>query len=513
MNKLNLETKPAKPLNIYPEAAALLEQLSTLPERHWLKRGEDQALMLFRQAADRVPAYKDFLKQRGVKPEQIKSIEDFAHLPTTDKDNYLRKYSRAELCWDGDFKGQSWVISTTSGSTGDPYYFPRQEAQDRQYALTAEMYLRTNFNIHDKSTLYIVAFPMGAWIGGVFTYEAVKTIAESEKYQLSIITPGINKTEVIKAVQNLGKDFDQIIIGSYAPFLKDIIEDGERAGLNWHDYKLGFVFSAEGFSEVFRDYIVRKTGLSNVYTDTLNHYGTVDLGTMSHETPLAVMIRRLMLSSEAVYESVFQQTAKLPTLTQYLPEMFYFEEVNHGLLCTANSGLPLIRYDLKDSGGVTTLANMRDHFRRHGVDLAALIKQANLDATVWNLPFVHVFERSDFSVSFFAFQIYPETIRKALSRSSLENFITGKFTMVVNYSSEGQQYFEINVELKHDVAGDDKLQDHVVELVVEQLLAESSEYRATHEQYGKVVYPRVVFWPYEDATYFKPGAKQKWVKK
>jgi hypothetical protein len=56
---------------------------------------------------------------------------------------------------------------------------------------------------------------MGAWIGGVFTYEVIKSIARKKKYKLSIISPGILKHEIIKAVVNLGEHFDQIIIGGY----------------------------------------------------------------------------------------------------------------------------------------------------------------------------------------------------------------------------------------------------------------------------------------------------------
>ena len=58
-----------------------------------------------------------------------------------------------------------------------------------------------------------LAFPMGAWIGGVFTYEAVKNGAESG-YDLSRSTPGIHKQGVIDAVLNLASDFDQIILGA-----------------------------------------------------------------------------------------------------------------------------------------------------------------------------------------------------------------------------------------------------------------------------------------------------------
>jgi hypothetical protein len=42
---------------------------------------------------------------------------------------------------------------------------------------------------------------MGAWIGGLFTYEAIRRVGENGNYDMSIITPGINKAEVIKAVQ------------------------------------------------------------------------------------------------------------------------------------------------------------------------------------------------------------------------------------------------------------------------------------------------------------------------
>src|SRR5258708_1208097 len=96
----------------------------------------------------------------------------------------------------------------------------------------------TNFNIQSKSTLYIDAFPMGAWIGGVFTYEAIRLVAERGNYPLSIITPGINKIEIIKAIKNLGKNFDQVIIGCYAPFLKDVIDDGIHYGVDWKEYNL-----------------------------------------------------------------------------------------------------------------------------------------------------------------------------------------------------------------------------------------------------------------------------------
>ncbi len=489
------------------------QALLTESEEYWLRKGETSVLELFHLMALRVPAYKDFLQKKHIDHTKIRTIEDFEHVPPIDKQSYLRQYPREMLCWDGKFSTSQWIISTTSGSTGDPFYFPRQEEQDLQYAYTAELYLRTNFKIQERSTLYIVGFPMGAWIGGVFTYKALSMIQQKGIYNLSIITPGINKLEIIKAVQNLGSSFDQIIIGSYGPFLKDILDEGERYGLQWKQLNMGFVFSAEAFSESFRDYVQKKTGLKNIYVDTLNHYGTVDLGTMSHETPLCVLLRRLGMENKSVYALLFDQILKLPTLTQYNPSQFYFEDVDSSLYCSAYSGLPLIRYDLKDNGGVRKYSHIVSKLQDMGIDIVEEMRKRHLQDTIWKLPFVYVYERSDFSVSFFAFQIYPETIRRALQEELFESFITGKFTMQVLYDDNANQQLIIHIEMKKDMSMEDSVKDKIIEKLVYYLLNENSEYRKTYEEYSKQLIPNLVFWPYEDPTYFRPGVKQKWVKK
>lgn len=497
---------------IHHDPVKLLGELKSKPEDYWIKKGEKRALQLFHLMAERVPAYKDFLKKNKISHELIHSINDFKKIPTLNKDNYLRLYPRASLCWDGNLKNNRWTISTTSGSTGEPYYFPRQIYQDLQYALIAELYLLTNYSIDRKSTLYICAFPMGGWIGGVFTYEAIRILAERGKYPLSIITPGINKTEVLKAVKNLGQDFDQIIIGSYAPFLKDILDDGINMGIDWKKYNPGFIFSAEGFSESFRDYVIKNSGIKDIYRGTLNHYGTVDLGTMSYETPVSIMIRRLAVENKNLYKYLFLDNIKLPTLTQYNPEMFYFEENQGALICSSFSGLPLVRYDLKDHGGIISFKDMKARFTDAGLNLGSQINKNKLGDTIWNLPFVYIYERGDFSVSFYAFQIYPATIRRALQINELEDKITGKFTMAVDYDKDGQQIFSINIELKSNVTKSLSLERTLAQLIKKQLLKESSEYKETTEKYGEKTTPQIILWRYEDPTYFKPGIKQKWVK-
>src|SRR3989344_16598 len=337
------------------DPARMLAALKTKPEEYWIARGERRVLKLFQLMARRVPAYKHFLKKNGVNPERIRTMADFRILPATDKENYLCSYPLKDLCWDGKLSEKQFIISSTSGSTGKPFYFPRQKWQDYEFALTLELLLRDFFAIEKKSTLFVDCFAMGVWIGGMYMYQALKYIADSGQFKLSIITPGSYKEEAIKAVEQLGKEFEQVIIGGYAPLVKDLLDDGIAYGLDWKKYKVKFFFAAEGFSETFRDYVLRQVGALNPYLSSFNHYGTADLGTMSHETPLSILLRRLATKNITLYQSVFLESNNQPTLTQFIPELFFFEEANKGLLCSSFSGLPLVRYDLKDRGGVLTL--------------------------------------------------------------------------------------------------------------------------------------------------------------
>ncbi|HEX9679027.1 MAG TPA: hypothetical protein VGA08_00180 [Candidatus Saccharimonadales bacterium] len=495
----------------FKDPVRLLHRLHVVAEPKWVRRGELRALKLFHEMAARVPAYKDFLKSNKFNSDKVKTIQDFKLIPVIDKDNYLRRYPKEMLVWDGDFSGKKWVISSTSGSTGEPYYFPREESQDWQYAVLAEMYLRHNFDIDKKSTLYIVAFPMGAWIGGLFTYEALKILAERGDYDLSVITPGIHKIEVINAIKQLGSKFDQIIIGSYAPFLKDILDDGTRAGIKWRDYDLGFIFSAESFSENFRDFIIKRAGLKNPLSCSLNHYGTVDMGTMAHETPISIAVRRRAFADDKLRQLLFPEPVKQPTFAQYIPELFYFEEQDYNLICSAYSGIPLVRYNLKDYGGLCTKQQVINALEQTGQSVDSLLHRDKINKKSWNLPFVYVYERNDFSISYYAFLVYPDTIRRALQNHKLHKYMTGKFTALVEYDNDGRQKLKVHAELRFGQKPMPSLIQKVNKLVHDSLFNDSSEYRELFRMIGEVSKPEIITWPYEDPTYFKPGTKQKWV--
>jgi len=486
--------------------------LKTRPEQYWIGRGKRMAKGLFGKAAVRVPAYARFLRANMTHTGKSYTDAFWDKIPCISKDTYLRKYPLPDVCWDGKLTEKQMIISATSGSTGEPFYFPRTHTQDIQYAAVAELYLRTNFSIQKKRTLYIIGWGMGIWIGGVFSYAAVRLVAERGKYALSVITPGSNAEEILQVVKRLGPLYDQVIIGGYPPMVKDLVDMGTQRKLNWKRYNVKFIFSAEGFSEAFRDYIAEHTGLTNIYKDTLNHYGTVDFGTMAHETPVSILIRRLAGNNTGLNQELFGHEHRQPTLAQYIPELFFFEEIHGSLVCSGYAGVPLVRYDLIDTGGVKTFAKTADICRAHGVHLAKEIRKAGISDTVWNLPFVYVFERRDFTVKLSGANIFPQEIRRALELPQAEPYVTGRFTMQVSPDASFNQSLTVHVELRSHVRASDKLASVFSCLIVEILQKHNSEYAYLSTVLPKErLIPKIDLVSYGSGIFFSRKGKQKWV--
>lgn len=493
-------------------ARQLVSFFDTRSEIFWRKRGEERALSLFHRAAQRVPAYKDFLKRYKVQPDKIKSFSDFQHIPPTNKKDYLRQYSLEELCWDGSLK-KPLVFTSTSGSTSEPLYFPRDNKLDFQSSIYHEMFLRNDPTSAKKSTLVVICFGMGVWIGGTITFRAFQQIAD-RGYPISIIAPGINKKEIFEGLRRLGPRYDQVILCGYPPFIKDIIDEAGDYGVRWRKMKVKIVFAAEAFSEEFRSYIAKSIGIQNIYTDTMNIYGSADLGTMAEETPLSILIRRLSLRSKTLYQNLFNGAIhRMPTLVQFNPLFINFEDSKGKILCSGDNTVPLLRYDIGDQGSVYRFDEVVRKFRDSGQDLWKAIRYNKIQKTIAKLPFVYIYERSDFSTKLYGAIVFPEHIREALQEQRLLKVLTGKFTLMTKFDSHHNQFLEVNIELKPKVQPSKALKHLSQTLILKNLLKRSSEYKNNYNIIPEKVTPRIIFWPYEDYTYFKPGIKQSWVKK
>lgn len=478
----------------------------------WEKERKQRALSLFHKAAKRVPAYKDFLRKNKINPSKIRTFEDFQLVPPTSKKDYLRQYPLEKIHLDGTMQ-RPQVFTATSGSTGEPFYFSRTQQLDWQYSVLAELFLQNSSYGTRGPTLVLVCFGMGVWIGGLITYKAFE-LASQRGYPVSILTPGLNKKEIFNALTKIAPHFKQTILIGYPPFLKDLVDEAQNQGIELKRLHIRLLFAAEAFGERFREYVAKKAGVKNLYRDTLNIYGTADIGAMAFETPTTILIRRLVMQNKKLFRELFSQTIKTPTLAQYNPLFVSFEATRDGdILLTGNNAIPLVRYAVGDHGGVFNSEELRLRLQSHGVNIEKEFEAAGLQNYFYNLPFVYVYERSDFATSIYGLQIFPEIIREALLDNAFSDDITGKFTMITKFTRKHDQYLEINIEMRKEIRETKKLKKRTTDKIFQALQAKSSEFRELSNYLGKRAVPVIVFWPYEHPLHFQPTIKQKWSKK
>lgn len=501
-----------KSVSMKNSAEKIFDSIYTKKSKWWSSVEEKKFFSVFKSTAESVVAYKAFLEKATINPKMVTALDHYKDIPVMSKRSYLRAYPWHDLCKKNTLSKTSLVMTATSGSTGAPFYFPRTSLIDHQSSIYHEMFLRSARIKKNEATLVIDCFGMGVWIGGLITYQAFKYISE-RGYPLTIITPGISKHEIFQALKNIGPHYKQIILCGYPPFMKDVIDHAEEHGVSWKNHDVKIIFAAESFSETFRDYFVKKIGIKNMYRDTMNIYGSADLGTMAQETPLCILIRRLAVNHPHLYLALFGQTSRLPTLAQYIPEFVAFEERNGSVYCTGDNVLPLVRYEIGDNGAVFSYNEIQKIFKEAGFDLPHEIQNAGLEDTITELPFVCVYERSDFSTSFYGALIYPEFIKNALSSKELDSFVTGKFTMYTKNDEKQNQYLEINIELKPELKLSQIVKKKVLLEVHKTLVEKSTEYKKIFESLGVRAHPKIIFWSYGHQEHFSSGGKQRWVKK
>lgn len=466
-----------------------------------------QVLSLFHRVIQTVPAYHDFLQQQGVDPNQIETLDDFATLPLTTKDNYLRQFPLPRLCRDGKLETCD-MIAVSSGSTGEPTFWPRFISDEYQISTRFEQIFADSFAADQKRTLAVVCFALGTWVGGMYTANCCRHLA-SKGYPLTVITPGNNKAEILRVVQALGPMFDQVVLLGYPPFLKDVIDTGLVEGISWPQYHLKWVMAGEVFSEAWRDLVGERVGSTRPCFDSASLYGTADAGVLGNETPLSICIRRFLADHPTIAAELFGES-RLPTLVQYDPKSRYFEVTEEGtLLFSGDNGIPLIRYHICDRGGILSYDQMLAFLQARGFDAVATLQQQG-HVPIRPLPFVYVFGRSHFTVSFFGANIYPENVTVGLEQLEICDWVTGKFVMQVQTDADQNSHLVIDVELAPDEVASPARTDAIAASVLHQLRRLNSEFaNYVPESYQT---PQIYLRPNGDPAYFPVGVKHRYTR-
>lgn len=463
-----------------------------------------KALALFQETAREVPAYRAFLDEHGVDPARIRKREDFERLPLLTKDGYLKKYPLAARCRKGDVF-TSDTIAVSSGSTGEPTFWPRSVADELPIATRFEQIFVDSFGSPNKRTLAVVCFPLGTWVGGMFTTACVRHLA-SKGHPIFTVTPGNVKAEILRVVTALAPQFQQTVLLGYPPFLKDVVDTGVAAGIRWSDYAIKLVLAGEVFTEQWRTLMGERAGMHRPLLDSASLYGTADAGVLGNETPVSIAIRRFLAERPDDARAIFGE-ARLPTLVQYDPCVRYFEEHEGTLLFTGENGVPLVRYHISDRGGVIPFETMIARMQALGCDPIRLAEAAGAGA-VRDLPFVYVFGRSHFAISYFGANVFPEMVSVGLEQPDVAPHVTGKFVMHVATGADQNLELAIAVELAPGREGSSELEERVAHSILAHVLELNSEFGAYVPKDRQR--PRIALHAAGDPEWFPVGVKHRY---
>ena len=459
------------------------------------------------RAVRRVPAYRAYLQSVPIDPDRLPPAGILDALPETDKHSYIDPYPLAARCLDGRIRFKGVTIDESSGSSGTPYNWIRGQHERTVAHRNIAFFARYAFGEGDLVTLN--AFSMGAWATGFNM-----SLGLTRHGLVKSIGPDIGK--ILSTLQFLGPGFRYLICG-YPPFIKHLLDEGERQGFEWDKYQLCALVGGEGMAEELRDRLLERFEV--VYSG----YGATDLEIgMAGESPVSVALRRLARARPEIRKSLFGKDPRLPMVFQYNPLIHFLEENRDGeVLCTVSRLdllSPRIRYNVHDAGGLLEFAAVRRVLTDAGFD----IRQLGLAPEVagprgplpWSdplpLPFVYVYGRRDATISVMGANIYPEDLETIIYGDADLARRLQSFLLMLLDDETGTPRPGIALELIGGEGVDEPWRADVTRLLREGLRSLNLDYREAFTEYPQAMEPIVTVHPLgtgpfaEDASRIKP---------
>lgn len=445
---------------------------------------QKKVLYVFRKAVETTPAYKDFLVSRGIDYTKINSIEAFNNeVPETNKENYVKAYPLEMRCVGGRLP-KDGIIFRSAGVGGNPTYWTQALKEEDKFEVFVPFGIDYIIGYKNKNFKILNCWAFGIWPTAIDFTKSARSCGQ-------MINIGTDINELIATLKILGNKHNYLISG-YPPFLRNMIFEGERQGINWSEYKVDIVTGGEGFVEEWRDFLRSRLGKKSIIASS---YGSTDKGLAEgFETPLTIVLRNLLRINQVflydenrakqIAQDLFEGVdvvpknkdlavnflsltlgrdpeieKRLPMLFQGVPITYYEQQIQEKnvngisrteLLTTVlktHASQPIIKYNIKDDCGVISHTKLMNTARKFNYDLTKILTNLGHDINkILPLPFMYVYGRSDGTVSIDGANIFPEEIGRLIENlKELSNMIVS-FQLGVSRDYR----FLIQLELKKD---------------------------------------------------------------
>jgi phenylacetate-CoA ligase len=261
-----------------------------------------------------------------------------------------------------------------------------------------------------------------------------------------------------------------------------MLEEGKRRGIDWPALNVTLCSGSEYVSEGQRERLAHLLGKD---LDRLEGFfgifgSSEGGGAIGYESRLCLLIRRLCARTPGLAEALFDGPI-VPSLNQYNPQSHFLEIHNGELLLTARGGVPLIRYNTHDRGGLLSMEEALARCRAFGYDLRQELQARGFGPEALRpLPFMYAFGRSD-AVTIHGANVYVDQLTDVLTQPALRASNTGHFRLAGENHPDGRATLRIDVELSAAVPASDELTALYQHSVLQGLQRVNSEFRAVYE--------------------------------
>lgn len=474
-----------------------------MPEHLGRRIGQRKAMGLFREASSSIPAYRAVLDAHGVDPATIKDFDDFQTLPLIDKESYVmpNRERFEDMCVGGTLD-HCHAIARSSGTTGQPVYWPRTVRQELSAQRGLESMWVNFFGIDDLSTLVLICFDMGMWTGGELAADLTREMAKKDRVMM-VATPGSDLDETLAAVRHTSHKFQQTLIVGYPPFLRQLLERGEREGIAWKDLNVSMMAGGEGFGEVWRTYMLRRLGKEDTPTAVLGVFGSTEGLMIGLETSLSIFLRRLLEEDAALRRDIYGGETDAYALVQHSPMGSYLEIIDGEMVMTSGGATPLIRYNSHDKGGTIPFERVMGILADHGYDRERLSREGVPEHSIWRMPFLYSLGRLD-SVSVDGANIFAEGLEPALLAEGMQGIRNFKLSV---QEREDRLRLVVLVELAEGVThvGADgeaeRRVEHYRKTFLEQLRTVNPDFRSAHDNNPDCLTPEVLVYEHAQGPF------------
>lgn len=406
---------------------------------------QDGARAVAVRAARHVPALRRLLNQAGICDPAAASWGD---LPQTDKRGYLLAHPFDDLLGD-DFTA-TYTIFGSSGSSGQPFYWPQLRRDQGAMAARLRSLLEESFRIHERRTLVIIGLALGSWIGGEHLSWVMKSLAAGSSYPLAVFSPGNRHDEILRMIASAGRHVDQILLVVCPSAIGHLRLLAEQQGISLPLARMRYLVIGEPFPETMRLALRSETGIPAEDPLLLSIFGSADTGVLGAESPASAAVRSLAATDPAL-ASDLGFIGAVPHLFHLADDEVYLESCAGELCVTRWQGIPLLRYNLHDAVRLLRWRSVLDlTLRRLGPDqpLAARLAAAG------DLPdLVAVSGRADACLLLCGTNISEGMLDAAIHDPALTPWLTGAYRARMTLC-QGRQRLELTLECRSGTPAD-----------------------------------------------------------